>query len=295
MDLSIIIVSYNTKILLGDCLQSIKVSDDKLQKEIIVVDNASTDDSVEMVVSKFPESKIIKNSQNRGFAAANNQGVKKAKGEYILLLNSDTKVKPTSLERLLQLARENNTHLASCRLLNPDGTLQPQGGFLPRLFNVAAWMLFLDDIPGANLFIKPYQQRYSAFFQKDQQMGWVAGTAFLVKQDVYQQLGGLNEKLFMYGEDVEFCLRANKKGIVCQYFHEPEIIHLGQGSGTSKNALLGEYRALKYIFTKHKPTWEMPILRALLKAGAFLRIILFGIILGDENKKDIYRSAYKLA
>lgn len=295
MDLSIIIVNFNTQKLLKDCLQSIEASQGNGSWEIIVVDNHSTDQSISMVKKFFPAVKIIANKTNEGFAKANNRGVKQARGDYILLLNSDTIVKKDALNTLLSCVKQSHADIASCKLLHPNGTIQPQGGFLPRLSNIAAWMLCIDDIPGISRLIKPYQQTSQAFFMRDQQPGWVSGTALIVNRSTYNKLHGFDEHFFMYGEDVDFCLRAQKQGFRVNYFSQPEITHLGQGSGNSRGALIGEYKGLQYIFRQHKPAWELPILRILLKTGALCRILLFGIIKRDVQKKQIYQQAYTVA
>jgi len=295
MKLSIIIVSYNTKKVLQDCLQSIKSSQDKLKKEIIIIDNNSTDGSQALVKKKFPDYRLIINKTNLGFAKANNIAAKQARGNYLWLLNSDTILKPDTIEKLLNLAKQHQSDIASCQLLNQDNTIQPQGGFLPKLFtNLTDWMFFIDDIPLVKYFLKPYQQRSLSFFKKDQHPGWLAGTALLIKRDLYQQLKGLDENIFMYGEDVEFCLRTNKQNIKLDYYHQPQLIHLGQASPGSQS-IIGEYQGLKYIFKKHQPAWQYPLLRLLLKIGALLRIIIFAIILRDKQKKQIYEKAFKLA
>lgn len=295
MDLSIIIVSYNTKKVLEDCLQTIAASNDTLKKEVIVVDNASSDGSLEMVKNKFSQYKAIASGANIGFARANNLGVKQAQGDYVWLLNSDTLLQPDTITQLMELVKKNRSQIASCRLLNKDGTIQPQGGFLPALGRLAAWMLFIDDLPIIKLFFKPYHQNLISFFQQNQHPGWLAGTALLVKRRLYNQLHGLDKDIFMYAEDVEFCLRAAKKGVRLDYFAAPQLTHLGQASGSSRRAVLGEYEGLKYIYQKHQAKWEYPFLRLLLKIGALLRIIIFGIILKDETKKSIYQEAFKLA
>ena len=295
MDLSFIIINYKTKKVTADCLRTIKKSKDNLKKEVIVVDNGSQDGSVRYLKQRFPWARFYSSGGNLGFAWGNNFGITKAKGDYVWLLNSDTLLKPTTIATFLDLAKTNNSQIASCRLLNKDGTIQPQGGFLPKLRRVIAWMLFIDDLPLIGRLIKPYQQRLLGFFKHDQHPGWLSGTALLIKRDLYLKMKGLDKKIFMYGEDVDFCLRAAKRGIKLDYFTQPSLTHLGQASGSSQAAVLGEYQGLKYIYKKHKPQWEYPLLRLLLKTGALLRIIIFGIILQDGNKKQIYQKAYQLA
>jgi GT2 family glycosyltransferase len=294
MKLSIVIVSYNTKEMTGRAINSLPLRSDI---EILVIDNASTDGTSEMIRKRFPEIDLIVNDKNLGFAKAVNQGIKKSRGEFVMLLNSDTQAKDNAIDELMDFMKSNpSIGVASCQLLNPDGSIQPQGGYLPRLSNIAFWMLFIDDIPiiGKNLF--PYQLRNRNTFLKERKMGWVGGTAMLIKRQVIEDIGYFDENLFMYGEDVEFCYRANNKGIKISVTPKAKIVHHGQQSsqGKSSAAILGEFKALKYIFKKHKPVWEYPILRLLLKIGALLRMFIFGILQGKETYA-IYKKAFQMA
>jgi len=294
MYLSIIIVNYNTKKLLANCLDSIEKSGDELDKEVIVVDNASDDGSYEMLKSKYKKVKRVRNSKNLGFAGANNVGVKAASGKYVWLLNSDTVLKADTLELLMDEVRRNDSKVATCRLLNEDGSDQPQGGYLPKLRNIAAWMLFIDDLPIIGRLIKPYQQRRVGYFRSNQNPGWVSGTALLVERELYEKMGGLDENLFMYGEDVEFCIRIKDRGMRIDYFTRPRLVHIGQASGSSGQAILGEFKGLVYIFGKHKSKWELPILKLLLWLGAGLRWLIWGVVLGDRVKKEAYGQVFRV-
>ena len=287
MDLSIIVVNYNTKSITADCLKTIRQSADKLIKEVIVVDNGSTDGSLDYLKSKFPKFKILSSGGNLGFARGNNFGVHQATGDYVWLLNSDTLLEKNTINTLMKSVKTNNSLISSCRILNPNKTIQPQGGYLPDLWRLALWMLFIDDLPLVKNLIKPYHQNLINWFRKDQHPGWLAGTALLIKRDFYNQMGGLDKNIFMYGEDVEFCLRAAQKGVRVDYFAKPQLIHLGQASGSSKGAILGEYKGLKYIYQKHQSVWQFWCLRLLLKIGALLRVIIL--------RRGLYAQAYKLA
>lgn len=295
MDLSIIIVSHNTEKLTTQCLDSLLASNDTLEKEIIVVNNNSQDGTTATITENYPSVRLIQNDQNVGFARANNQAVEQASGAYILLLNSDTIVFPDTLVQFYTAVKRLNSTVASCMLLNPDKTIQAQGGSLPTLANLAMWMLFIDDIPFINQFVTPYQQRRKTFFESDRHMGWVGGTALMVDRKLYIQVGGLDESIFMYGEDVEFCLRMKQRGFTCDYFCKPKIIHLGQGSGTSANAIIGEYKGLMTLFKKHYSWMKLNIVKVLLIIGGLLRILVFGIMLRDESKKHIYKQAVAVA
>lgn len=287
MDLSIIIINYRTKQVTANCLRTIQRSRDKISKEVILVDNASGDGSVEYFKQRFPWVKVYDSGANLGFAGGNNFGFTKSTGKYIWLLNSDTLLQSNTISTLMKLVMKNNSTIASCRLLNSNHTIQPQGGFLPDLWRLKLWMLFIDDLPLLNHLIKPYHQNLPEFFRRDQHPGWLAGTALLIKRDLYKKMGGLDDRIFMYGEDVEFCLRAKTQGIRVDYFNSPKLIHLGQASGSSRGAILGEYKGLKYIYQKHQPAWQYFCLRLLLKVGALLRLIIF--------RNQIYAEAYKLA
>jgi GT2 family glycosyltransferase len=288
MKLSIIVVSFNTKQITLDCLKSIYATADDLKLEVIVVDNASTDGSAELAT--------IKNPDNKGFAAANNQGIRIAKGEYILLLNSDTIVKPHAFKRLINFMDSHpQVGIAAPQLLNPDGSIQPNGGFLPRLSNIIAWMLFVDDLPFVSPWFWSYQLRYLPAFRRTRAMGWLQGAALVLRRYTIEEVGPLDENIFMYAEDVDICYRARKSGWQVMLLPQAQIIHKGFQSGSSEKSILGEYQGLKYIFQKHKPAWEMPLLRCFLKLGALLRLIIFGTILRDKHKYAIYKTALALA
>ena len=287
MDLSIIIINYKTKKITAACLETIKKSQDNLTKEVIVIDNGSEDGSVAYLKQKFPQYQVYSSGGNLGFSRGNNFGVDKANGKYIWLLNSDTLLKSNTIGTLMELAVKNNSDIASCQLLNSDSTIQLQGGYLPDLWRLALWMLFIDDLPLIKSLIKPYHQNLKSFFQTDQHPGWLAGTALLIKRDLYQKLNGLDNHIFMYGEDVDFCLKAQKRGIKLDYFHQPQLTHLGQASGSSRRAILGEYLGLTYIYKKYFNRYQQLALKILLKLGAILRVIIL------RNK--IYAEAFRLA
>ena len=214
IDLSIVIVSFNTKTLLEACLKSVfrQAHEWDFRVEVVVVDNGSTDGSVELLYKHFPNVKLIVNQENLGFAAANNLGVAQASGIYVLLLNSDTELLEHALKLFYANMVQHRARISSCQLVNSDGSIQPQGGYLPSLFRIAAWMFFCDDVPILRSFIRAYHVERLRFFMRNRRMGWVGGTAMMVERATYALLGGLDEKIFMYAEDVEFCWRAHPAG-----------------------------------------------------------------------------------
>ena len=304
IQLSIIIVSYNTADLTGQTLSSIKNSLEKSDflknsNEIFVVDNNSTDNSLNVIKSfqkYFQHFKLIENKDNRGFASANNQAAQLATGEYLLLLNSDTIVQDNALDLLIKGAIANNFQIAAAKLLNKDKTIQPQGGNLPNLMTLFNQMFFLDDLPMVGKFFSSTQNT-GLNFNNDQsdakEVGWVGGTAMLIKQSLWNEIGPLDENIFMYGEDIELCIRAKQNGAKIGIIHSASIIHLGSASSSSKNALIGELKGYKYIWKKHKPSWQQPLLKMILTTGVILIIIIFGMIL-RQAKGKIYIDALKV-
>lgn len=211
-ELSIIIVSFNTKELLRECLKSLGD-----RHEVIVVDNASGDGSPEMVEKDFPGVVLIKNEKNLGFARANNQGIKKAKGKYLLLLNSDAQVKSKALEELVKFGEENSgAGVVGARLVNPDGSVQPSVYHFPKLINA------LKDYW---LGKKGAYEKYAPSGKKPVEVEAVTGAAMLIPRRTIEKVGFLDEKYFMYFEDLDYCLRVRKAGFKIYYLPEAEIIH----------------------------------------------------------------------
>lgn len=321
--LTIIVVSYNTKDLtlqtLYSAIQDILASPELAEKcEIIVIDNNSQDDSV-AALKKFAKTssvpiKIITNSKNLGFSAANNQGIDQAAGEYLLLLNSDTLVQAGALQKMVmsfqEIHRAENTAVLSSEtgkldklgilaasLINWDGTYQPQGGDKPTLFSIFTQMFFLDDLPLLGRFLPSTQHTgkntklNKLNSDKLIQKYWVGGTAMMIHRDVIEEIGQLDSNIFMYGEDVEFCMRAKKHHWDVAEHPNAKITHFSSASAGSKNAIIGEFKGYYYIWSKHLPLWQLPILRLILQTGALLRKFVFGTMMKDEKRAAIYAEA----
>ena len=227
MDVSIVIVNWNTRNILRDCLTSIYEESGNIQFEIIVVDNASSDGSVEMIKSEFPQVILIKNCKNIGFAAANNQGMAKAKGRYILLLNSDTVILDKAIEKTLSFADFHpEAGIVGCRVLNPDKTLQPTCFMFPSILNMLLSTGYLYK-----LFPR------SKFFGRERMTWWdrddvrkvevVTGCFMLVRQEAIQQVGIMDEQFFMYGEETDWCYRFRQASWKNMFTPDAEIIHMG--------------------------------------------------------------------
>jgi GT2 family glycosyltransferase len=325
MLLSVIIISYNTRELMVQTLESvlteIHLSNTlKNTTEIFVVDNHSTDDSVAAIstlAKKNHSINLFRNTTNLGFAAANNQAIAQAKGKYIFLLNSDTIVHEGSLQKMVeafekrpidestselfsQKERLDKLGVLAANLLNKDGSLQPQGGSFPTLFSLASHMFFLDDLPMIGQYLPSTQHTGKSGrvlterqTSNPQQLDWIGGTAMMLRKQMLEEIGPLDQNIFMYGEDVELCMRAKKHHWDVAVLPSAKITHLGSASSSAKNAIIGEIKGYLYIWSKHKPLWQVPLAKLILSLGVQLRIMLFGLILKDTAKADVYVTALK--
>ena len=219
MDLSIIIVNFNTRELLKECLKSLIVNGrwQMVNSEVIVVDNASKDKSPAMIKKNFPKVKLIENRTNLGFAQANNQGIKKAKGEYLLLLNPDTRVEPGSLEKLIQFAQKHpEAGIVGAKLINPDGSVQPSVYHFPTLGRATReYWLSQEGV----------YEKYAPKSKKAIEVEAVTGAAMLIPRKTIEKVGLLDERYFMYFEDLDYCRRIRQAGLKVYYLPEAEIIH----------------------------------------------------------------------
>lgn len=290
MGLSVIIVSYNTKDLTLQAVES--VFSTYPDAEVIVVDNASKDDSVASLRFHYRgRITIVEHKTNVGFARANNEGMKLSHGSYVLLLNSDTIVKEHALQRMTEaLQRNPEFGIVSCQLQNTDYSYQPQGGALPTLTNIAAWWLwpFPGVMPGAETYHDMQTDVPSG--NGIREVGWVAGTAMMMRREVVEQVGGLDDQIFMYAEDVEYCIRARQKNWKIGIVQDAFIVHIGSASGSSAKAMTGEVKGLLYVFGKHFSVWETAIIRLIFMVGAILRYVLFGILKGSSKARELYGS-----
>lgn len=293
INVSIIIVSYNTKDLLLKCLKSIYKFTNGVSYEVIVVDNNSEDGTVELIKkSKF---KIIQNDSNRGFGAANNQGIKIAKGKYVLLLNPDTELREDSISKMINWMDANpEVGISSCKLINMDGSIQPTGGFFPNIGRVFMWSTFLDDLPIVGGIFGSYHPK-SGFYKTERSLDWVTGAFFLMRRELISDIRGFDEDYFLYVEEVDFCFRAKKSlpagrqawGI--SYVPITSVKHEKGASGTTEGMVTREMEGLKVFYGKHYTAIESILLRLLLLIGCLARIILFAII--KPNQSKIYARA----
>ncbi len=299
LDLSVVILSYNTKEITNKCLGLVEIAKDYCEKklnnkiEVVVLDNASSDGSQDMIRLDHPWAKLIASSENTGFSKGNNTGVKNTKNPYLLLLNSDVYIKEDSLYKALAYFRVNlNCDVLGCKLTYASGQFQPSAGELPGFINIPLWISGLALLPVLKS-INPFHPKNKPYFAKAHQVGWVMGAFLMLKRKVFEGVGGFDENIFMYLEEVELCKRMRDKGYKIWYVPTFEAIHLhGASSPDNSNALLNELRGIKYYFKKHFKNWYFIIKIALFK-GLIFRIIIFSI-LRKTARVRIYREGLKV-
>lgn len=289
LNLSIIIVNYNTSSLLQNCLDSIINNNQQSIKqnnlEIIVVDNGSNDESREEIKKNYPQIKLLVNQTNLGFGKANNQGIEKAQGEYILLLNTDTFTKPYAIEKLLSYAKKEITPcFIGGKLFNENGTPQPSCG---PFYNL--WVTFLM------LFLKGDKLGLTRFSpDKITQTDWVSGACLLGKKDYFEKVGFFDKKIFMYMDEIDFLYRAQKKGFKTIFYPDAHFFHLGSGSSEGNNKpVLNIYQGLIYFYKKHYPPLTGFILLFMLKLKALISLTI-GYLVNNKYLKETYGKAIKI-
>src|SRR3989338_705063 len=296
--LEVVVINYNTAFLLKNCLNSlysaIKNEGLTYHTKVTVVDNDSKDQSVATIKKYFPQVNLFINKKNLGFAKANNLAIKKSKAEFIFLLNSDTLIGTNVLSGLInQMKSDSRIAVVGPKLLNPDQSLQQSAGFTPYLSKIFFWMFFLDDLPFLSKLIKPYHARHAFFYRQVQEVDWVSGAALLFRRKIADLSGLLDENIFMYGEEVEWCFRIRRANFLIYYYPQAEVIHFKGGSAESPGtAIVEEFKSVIYFYQKHFPRLLSPV-RLLLKTGALLRLILFGII-GRFPVLKLYAQAIKV-
>jgi O-antigen biosynthesis protein len=272
MTLSVIIVNYNVRQFLENALASIVRALEGIEGEVIVVDNASDDGSVEMVREKYPAVRVLANSENIGFARANNLAFKEARGEWLLLINPDTVVQEDTLRVMLEFFRSHpETGLAGCKILNPDGSFQ-----LPcRRSFPTPWVAFTKIIGLSAMFPKSRVfGRYNLTYldpDASYEVDAVSGSFMMVSRTAFEKVGGLDESFFMYGEDLDWCYRIRQAGFSIYYVHETQIVHF-KGESTRRsnvNEVQVFYGAMVLFVEKHFSASR--VVRFFLRLGIALR------------------------
>lgn len=267
LDLGIIIVNWNTKKFLKNCITSVYRNPPDFSYEVIVVDNASTDSSKKMVKEHFPGVKLIQNPSNLGFAAANNLGVECSQGRHILFLNSDTLVHLGTLTGAVKFMDSHpEAGIMGCKTLNMDGTLQPTAYGFPSIVRMFSFVIGMNRILKLSRFKDLSKTRTS---------GYIQGSFLLVRKNVLEEVGKFDDKFFMYSEDIDLCHRVKLAGWKAYYYPEITITHFGGGSiKDSKQALESFIRSIIYLYRKHRSFGELKLLKIAIVFALIFRALI---------------------
>lgn len=279
MDLSVIILNYNTKQLLHDCLESALKSSSVNQMEILVSDNGSTDGSIEMIKSDFPQVKLLENKQNLGFSKGNNLAIKIATGRHVLLLNSDTVVKPDAFKLMVARAdSDSNIGAIGPKILLANGELDPSSRRnFPNPANAFLRLFGLKKFSNYNI---------TGSIDEEMSIEAIMGACMLVPRRVIDKIGMLDEQFFFYGEDLDWCFRIKEAGYKILYYPSAEILHLK--SASSRNIpfkiVKVAYTAMKIFYKKHYALRYPAPFNWLVYAGINLR--MYSVMLINFFKKN---------
>lgn len=254
MDLSVVIVNYNSGTVLRECLNSIYVHKPDIRFEIFVVDNDSSDGSAELVGAEFPQVNVIRNHLNFGFSKGCNQGIGKSKGKYILLLNPDTMVESHSLEKMFEfMERCPECGIAGPKIMDPGGSIQLSCRSFPSFRNALfnRYSLFTKFFPN-NRFSRDYLLS-DWDHSMTREVDWVSGACMMVRRQVFEKIGLLDEKFFMYCEDVDLCYRAKEHGWKVYYLPEASVIHyIGYSSRSiGYRSIIEHHKSMFQFYKKH--------------------------------------------
>lgn len=295
---SVLIVSYNTRAETAKSVQSALDSQGFTpgEIEIILVDNNSSDGTAAYIRKHFPQVQIIASQTNLGYGRGNNLGAKKAAGRYLLLLNPDAYLAEDSLWILTDTLEQHPELVAvGPQLTFPDGSVQPSAGYLPTLGRVMAWMWWLDKLPLVKLlFPRPYHVYDPDWHTRQQYPEWLTGACLMFRKEEFEKVGGFDEKIFMYAEEVELFMRLKKSlGKKILFTPAAKAVHVG-GVSTKKaqaHRLARELKGIEYIYQKHVPRllW---IVRLVIYTGVVLRLAVFSLLPGRRESLVEYRNYF---
>lgn len=280
-ELSVILVNYNDRIHLKECLSSLTDTVKDMPFEVIVIDNQSSDGTPEWICEHAPQVRLTVNAENVGFARANNQGIQESRGEYILFLNTDTILKPQAVAFLLEELRSNRTIGAvGPALLCGEKTFQVSFGKKVSFFREVFQKMVLNHY---------YRFRLKRGAKK-RQVGWLSAACLLTRKDILEAVGLFDEKFFLYFEDIDLCVRIGEKGYVLEYLPQARVYHLG-GASTEGLKFFTRYHYRKsqlYYYQKHNSKAALTLLRLYLRVN-FSLLLGCGYIRGaaDMNERRV--------
>ncbi len=275
VELSVVIVAWNAKHHLELCLESLAKAPPRRRMEVLVVDNSSADDTVEMVESKFPQVRLIKSKENLGFAKGNNVAIRQCQGRYIALVNPDVIVFPGCLDTLADFLDENRkVGNVGPRVFNPDMTQQATCRHFPTLWNNFCSAIRLERIFKGRRFFAGEQMFY---FPHDRTMAVdvLAGCFWMVRREVFLEIGQLDESFFMYGEDLDWCRRCWDGDWQVAFTPAAQAIHYGGGcsSGNATRLAVAQQRSVLHYWTKHHTFLGVLGIRSIMLLHHLLRYV----------------------
>jgi len=256
---SVVIVSYNARDDLARCLESIVSAPPARLRELVVVDNASSDGAPELVASRFPSVRLVRAGGNLGFARANNLGLRETTGEHLLLLNPDTVVPPGAIDRLSKRLEELPQAAAiGPRLVDPSGRLELSWGPMPG--PIAEGLQKLRGVLHARK-VGWVSRRLDVVSRREREVDWVSGACLLVRRTEAEAVGLLDERYFLYWEDIDFCATLRARGRAVVYSPVADVVHARGRSGAGSSEAVGiQYRRGQLAFyAKHRPAWVRPL------------------------------------
>ena len=279
--LTVVIVNWNTRAFLSRCLKSVLDDSHSIAISIIVVDNASTDDSVEMVQRNFPQVVLVQNKTNVGFVKANNQGLAMATGEWVLFLNPDTEIQPGALQTMLAFGQSHpSVGAIGPQLLNGDGSLQNSVFQFPN-----PWRLFLEYIVSSSLAAR--LERPRAVRDPVRAVDVIRGACLLARRDLVRDCGGMNERIFMYAEETDLCYKIARRGFARMLLADCRVIHHERQSVRQQDEWLMRYhyvRSTIIFVAENYPEFLARICIDIIKVGLYTRRALAHLQKGASRR-----------
>jgi GT2 family glycosyltransferase len=294
VDLSIVIVSYNTRALMLDCLKAVFESRADIRFEVIVVDNNSKDATVEAIRTRYPMVQIIVNHENRGFSKAVNQALAVSAGRCVLMLNSDTQVRRQALDQMVTCLDENpEIGAVGCKQWTGEGQLYQSCFPFPSIQDHLIHASFFRTCAPAWQEALAAEQAIDCM--KSQDVDWINGACLMVRTDLLQACGGLDEGYFMYFEDVDLCRALHQRGYRVRHLADADIVHLIGKSGERDRAklnLVWEFSRIRYV-ERHFPPLNRFIMKTWIAVGAFVRLVHRSSVAGVQQPASVYWSVVR--
>jgi len=277
-ELSIIIVSFNDKSHLEECLSSIKENAQNMDFEILIVDNNSSDGSQEFIKQNYPKIKLIANEENAGFAIALNRGIRESEGEFFLFLNPDTVIYPEALSLLLEELKINpRVGAIGPALLREENAYQVSFGkrvsFVSEIFQ--------------KFLLNPFYKLRLKSIQTRKEVGWLSAACLMTRKEVLEDVGLFDENFFLYFEDIDLCYRIRKKGWSLLFFPQARVFHKG-GTSTQQDKVRSRFeyrRSQLYFYQKHNSKVSLFLLRLYFVLN-FSLIRLWRFLKGKDYRRN---------